>query len=183
MAEIQVHEVEFLSATSAKIDGEPVVVITLRPDLPASFRPHNISIARFQAERLLEDLKKLLCRPTAFLLMLALVGLTGCSGQVEVETETTFSRPETVAEPDVLTTEKTRTAVSVDLFEDQGPVLMEDGMPVDMPLDGTLVVDGRIHLHEHLHIYLAEGDRKSERTAIEIVRQWNGGDCGRHGRD
>ena len=70
--EIKVHEVEFLGVSKAKILEEPVVVITLRPALPASFRPHNIAIARYQAERLLADSKTLLSRLTAFLLLLAL---------------------------------------------------------------------------------------------------------------
>ena len=37
-----------------------------------------------------------------------------------------------------------------------------------------LVVDGCLHVHEHLHIYLAEGDRNAEGTALEVVREWNG---------
>ena len=61
--EIKVHEVEFL-AVSAATTGDPpnerrVVILTIRPDLPF-FRLHNLSIDRFQAERLLEDLQNLL---------------------------------------------------------------------------------------------------------------------------
>ena len=59
--DILVHEVDYLATTNAKIGNEPVVVITIRPDLP-SFRPHNLSIPRSSAERLLEDLKGLLNR-------------------------------------------------------------------------------------------------------------------------
>jgi hypothetical protein len=173
--QIQVHEVEFLSVSKATIDGERVVVITIRPELP-SFRPHNIAISRSSGERLLADLKTILSRATVCLILIALAGLVGCSTSVEVESETASPRPQ--ADAEVLTTERSRTAVAVDLFREQGPVLVESGEPVEMPLDGTLVVEGCLHFHEHLHIYLNEGDRNAERTAIEIVREWKGGDCG-----
>ena len=51
--EVEVHEVELLSVSTGKIDGRPVAIITIRPDLP-SFRPHNVAIVRSSAERLLE---------------------------------------------------------------------------------------------------------------------------------
>ena len=172
-------EVEYLSVSKAKVGKEPVVIITIRPDLP-SYRPHNIGLHRSQAERLLEDLKDLLSRSTVCLLLVALAGLSGCSGKVEVETQTTSSRPEATA--GVLKTEKTRTAVSVDLMRDQGPVLMEDGRTVDVPFDGVLNVHGCLHIHEHLHISLNEDDRNAERVALEIVREWSNVDCGRDRR-
>ena len=166
--DIQVHEVELLSVSNAEILEEPVVIITIRPDLPA-FRPHNLSIARSQAERLLEDLKTLLSRSTVGLLLMALVVFSGCSTDVEVESETS-SRPD-------VTTERSRTAVSVDLMRDQ------DGRAVEVPLGGTMVVEGCcIHFHEHLHIYLTEGDLDSERIAVEVVREWTNGGCGRDRR-
>jgi hypothetical protein len=177
--QIHVHEVEFLSVSNAKIDGERVVVITIRPELP-SYRPHNIAISRSSGERLLADLKALLSRSAVCLLLLALAGLVGCSADVEVERETTSPRPEAGAK--VLATERSRTAVAVDLFREQGPVLMEDGRSVDVAPDGVLVVEGCVHFHEHLHVYLDEGDRDAERIAVEIVRGWSNGDCGRERR-
>ena len=177
--EVQVHEVEFLSISNAKILEEPVVVITVRPD-EGSFKPHNISIPRSQAKRLLEDLKSVLSRPTAFLMLIALVGFAGCSADVEVETQTTSPRPE--AATGVLTTERSRTAVSIDLLRERRSVVMEDGRPADVPLGGTMVVEACVHLHEHLHVYLDEGDRRAERVAIEIIREWSNGDCGRRRR-
>ena len=59
--QVRVHEVDYLATTNAKIDDAPVVVITIRPEPPA-FRPHNLAIARSQAERLFEDLKTVLSR-------------------------------------------------------------------------------------------------------------------------
>ena len=56
---------------------------------------------------------------------------------------------------------------------------MEDGEPLNVPLGGTLVVEGCVHFHEHVHIYLNEGDRDTEKVALEIVREWANGDCGR----
>jgi len=167
--DISVHEVEYLSVSTGKIDDEPVVIITVRPELP-SFRPHNLSIARSQAERLFEDLKTILSRSAVWLV---LVALAGCSADVEVERETTSA----TAEPESLTTERSRTAVSVDLLRDQGPVLTEDGRPIDVPHDGVLVVEGCLHIHETLVIYLNEGDRDSERVAVEVVREWANGGC------
>ena len=99
---------------------------------------------------------------------------------MEVESQTTSTSPKTA---EVLTTEKTRTAVSVDLLRDQGPVLWEDGRAVEVPLDGVLVVEGCVHLEQHLHVYLVEGDLDSERTAIEVVREWSSGSCGRKRRE
>jgi hypothetical protein len=150
------------------------VIITIRPDRN-SYRPHNLAIARSQAERLLADLTTILARSTVCLLLLALAGLTGCSADVEVESETTSPRPNT--ESEVLTSERSRTAVAVDLFREQGPVLLEDGKPVEVPLGGTLVVEGCIHFHQTLVICLDEGDRNAERVAVEIVREWNSGSC------
>ena len=172
--EIQAHEVEFLAATNAKIDDEPVVIITIRPELP-SFRPHNLAIPRSSGERLLADLKTLLSRATVCLILLVLAGAAGCSADVEVERETTSPSPEAGA--DVLISERSRTVVAVDLFREQGPVLREDGRPVEVPSGGTLVVEGCVHFHETLVICLDEGDRDAERAAVEIVREWTNGDC------
>lgn len=105
---------------------------------------------------------------------MALAGFSGCSTDVEVERETTSS----IAEPESLTTDKRRTAVSVDLF-----TATEDGRTVEMPLDGVLNVHGCVHLSQHLHINLVEGDRDAERISLEIVREWTKGECGRDRRD
>ena len=87
------------------------------------------------------------------------------------------------AATEMLTTERSRTDVSVAFLRDQGPVLTENGVPVDVPFDGVLVVEGCVHFHEHLHVYLYEGDRKAERIALEIVRDWDNGGCGRDRRE
>jgi hypothetical protein len=174
--QVQVHEVELLSVSKTKIDEEPVVIITIRPELP-SFRPHNLSIPRSSGERLLADLKTLLSRATVCIILLVLAGAAGCSADVEVERETISPRAE--AATDVLTSKRSRTAVAVDLFADDGSVLREDGEAVEVPLEGVLVVQGCLHIHETLVICLEEGDRDSERVALEIVREWSSGDCGR----
>ena len=175
MADVLIHHVELLSVSSATItdgsetDGLRVVVATIRPDLPA-YRPYNLAFSFDQAERLFHDLRAVLTRAGVQSLMVLLVlGFGGCSADVEVERES--SRPE--AESEVLTTEKTMTAVSVDLLTDRGPMLLEDGRPVDVPFDGVLVVEGCIHLEQHLHVYLNEGDLDSERMAVEVVREWS----------
>ena len=116
MAEIQVHEIDYLAASNATI-GDPtkdqkVVVITVRPD-ENSFRHHNVSVPRNQAAKLCEDLKAVLSRAGLWLMMLLLAGAAGCSA--EVETETTTPRSEAVDPPAVT---KERTMVAVDLLTD-----------------------------------------------------------------
>lgn len=57
--------VEYLGLTRSFADasvegivetGEPVIVVTIRPDPTESFRPHNLAITQAQAIRLLDDL-------------------------------------------------------------------------------------------------------------------------------
>lgn len=54
---------------------------------------------------------------------------------------------------------------------------------MEVPFDGMLVVEGCVHFHEHLYVYVTKGDRDAERVALEIVREWNNGDCRRSRRD
>ncbi len=93
-SEFVVHEVEFLSVSTATTKDGRVVVITIRPD-KGSFRPHNLAVARSSAERLLEDLKQLLA--VTPLLLLLMIG-TGCSGRVDVTTERTAPSDSTAVE-------------------------------------------------------------------------------------
>ena len=182
MAEIQVHEIEYLSTSNAKIGDPPneqeVVVITVRPDQD-SFRPHNLSVPRQQAARLCEDLKSVLSRSAVCLLLL--LAVSGCSGEVEFEEETTT--PIVATEPLAQTAvTKERTRVAVDLLTDRGMV-MEDGQAIESPLEGVLTVNGCLHFHQTLIIHLNEDDRTSERTAIEIVREWANEGCERLRRE
>jgi len=137
--EIMVHQIDYLSVSKGKIDGEPVVIITIRPDLPSTYRPHNLAIIRSQGERLLEDLKNVLSRSGVWLLMLALARLTRCSADVEVERETTSTRT-AAAEAESHTLERSRTAVAVNFLKDQGSILMEDGKPVDVPSEAAILL-------------------------------------------
>jgi hypothetical protein len=177
MAEIQVHEIEYLAASNATIGDPPnehkVVVITVRPDQD-SFRPHNLSVPQDQAARLLEDLKVVLSRSAVWSLLL--LAVTGCSA--EVETETTSPRLEAT---DQSTVTKERTRVAVDLLTDQG-IGIENGRATETPLDGVLTVEGCLHFHQTLIIHLGDADRASERRAIEIIREWQDEPCERHRR-
>lgn len=76
--------VEYLASTVAHHDhtGEEVVVLTLRN--PDRWQPCNLGFTRSQAERLLQDLQRLLAA-TPILLVLLLS--TGCSARVDVSTE------------------------------------------------------------------------------------------------
>lgn len=180
MAEIQVHEIEYLAASNATIGDPPnehkVVVITVRPDQD-SFRPHNLSVPRDQAARLLEDLKAVLSRSGLWLMTLLLAGAAGCSA--EVETETISPRSEATDQSAVT---KERTRVGVDLLTDQRVMVLEDGRATETPLDGVLTVEGCLHFHQTLIIHLGDADRASERRAIEIIREWQGEPYEQHRR-
>jgi hypothetical protein len=179
--ELMVHEIEYLGASNGTKGDPPheqkVVIVTVRPDA-GSFRPHNLGVSRKQAVRLFEDLKTILARSAGCLLVLLVVA--GCSGEVEIEQETTTPMSEVAAEAPARTVTKDRTRVAVDLLADHGPIVLENGTPVETLSDGTLVVDGCVHLHQTLIIHLGKGDRHAERAAIEIIREWTGEPCVRH---
>lgn len=176
--EVQVHEIEYLAASSATIGAPPneqkVVVLTVRPD-EDSYRPHNLSISRQQAERLLEDLKAILRSAVCLLLLLA---VAGCSGEVEIEEETTTTMSEIAVEPSAHTVTKERTRVAIDLLADHGPLLPEEGRAVEA-LDGALAIEGCLHIHETLIIHLNENDRAAlpQAWAMDTQKQvpicWN----------
>ena len=117
------------------------------------------------AERLLEDLKAALQQSTAFLLLLALICAAGCSSDVEVERETTTTDPTTQQ----TTTERERTAVAVEIGRGQTVLLTPSGESVNLPSDvDYVIVDGCVHVHEHVHIYAKNG--RTEEIAIEVLR-------------
>lgn len=64
MAEIPSQFVEYLAVAEARlgdpINGEEVVILTIRPDPEASFEVVNLAFPRAQAHRLLADLQNLL---------------------------------------------------------------------------------------------------------------------------
>ena len=103
-----VHLVDYLSSSLAENPqtGE-FVIITIRPDRD-SFRPHNVGILRPQAERLLDDLQRILTATPLLLLLLA----AGCSARVEVTTEQAVP---------LLSAEKSSTVVAVDVLTDPAP--------------------------------------------------------------
>jgi len=142
--EIKVHEVEYLSASTGKIEGRPGVVITIRPD-EGSFRPHNLGLLRSQAERLLEDLKRLFTTAPLFLLLIS----TGCSTKVDVTTES--RTPAEMSE----SVEKVHTSVGIDVLGDRGeptqscpeePPALPEGKVRSIEVDGdgniVIVIDG-----------------------------------------
>ncbi len=57
--DMKVHRVEYLASASGHNEQGPAVIITIRPDMPKSFRPHNIAMSADQAARLRDDLNRL----------------------------------------------------------------------------------------------------------------------------
>ena len=144
----KVHEVELLSVSTAHVGDEPVVVISIRPD-EGSFRPHNIGLHRSQAERLLEDLKRLLAVAPLLLLL-----MTGCSGRVDVTTENRTPSETSDA------VERLHTSMGIDVlsFPEEPPVSRPEKPPalpegevrsVEIDGDGNVVIviegDGQEH--------------------------------------
>ncbi len=155
-----VHIVEYLTTSPANSPQGETVVITIRPD-PDSFRPHNLALLKPAAERLLADLQKSLARISLFLL-LPLIADGGCSGHVEVSTETRSPSETTEG------VEKFNTQVSLSLLTDgdEPSPLLPYPEPTEPPEteeeavkitgDGNVVVaiEGDIHFHEHRHEHL-----------------------------
>ncbi len=126
---------------------ERVVIITIRPE-PSSFCPHNIAIAKAQAERLWEDLGTVLYRSVVLLLCLLLATATGCSARVEVESSKWTTPPPASSESDATAGEKARTTVEVDLLQTRSSV-----PPPPRPTSSANTVilnlgDGDIHVHQ-----------------------------------
>jgi hypothetical protein len=86
VAEIPSQSVEYLSVNQGLLGdpaiGEPVVIITIRPEPLESFEVVNLAIPMPQAQRLLADLTNLLM---PFVLLLGLLAATiGCGARVDV---------------------------------------------------------------------------------------------------
>ena len=158
MGRINCQKVEYLSSSNAKAEdgGEEIVVITIRPD-EGSYRPHNIAMSRTQAERLLNDLKRLLIvTPLVIFCFLAV----GCSAKVDVST---------VNKPEV---QKTDTHVVVDFLSTraEAPPEKEKPPPAETASliiygDDNVVINGDIHIHEHHnheYLYILDLSPKSE---------------------
>lgn len=179
-SDFHVHIVEYLTTTPTKTQrGETVVV---RPD-PESSRPQNLPLLKPLAERLLSDLQKHLPR-ISLLLLLPLVAGGGCSGHVEVSTET--RSPSEALE----SVEKFDTQVSLSLLtdEDEPSLPQQPPEPTEPPKnengtvkvkgDGNVVVavEGDVHFHRHFHEHLhlenrpAEKPPAQERKNFEPVR-------------
>lgn len=89
----------------------------------------------------------ILSRSTTGLLVLAVLALSGCSSEIEVERETTTASP-AAEQAQPVVTERSRTAVAVDLTRGQEPVRMESGDLVECPPDANFViVEGCVHSH------------------------------------
>jgi hypothetical protein len=113
---MQSQPVEYLAVSEALLNdpttGEPVVVITIRPDPPNWFSV-NLALSTAQAGRLLADLQNLLI-PFVLLVAALLAATVGCSEKVEVESAT-WNSP--ASEPTTTTGEKAKTAIQLDLLQ------------------------------------------------------------------
>lgn len=174
--DFHVHIVEYLSTTPANTPQGETVVVTIRPE-PDSFRPHNLALLKSVAERLVADLQKSLARISLLVLPPLLAG--GCSGHVEVSTETRTPSKTTES------VEKFDTQVSLSLLTDWDepsppspeptePPETEEGS-VEITGDGNVVVaiEGDMHIHRHRHEHLhieATPDPKRRKSKPERIK-------------
>lgn len=119
------HAVEYLASTVAENGntGEEAIVLTLRN--PGQWQPCNLGLTRPQAERLLEDLQRLLAASP--ILLLLLVGV-GCSARVDVATERTGCDS---------AVERLHTNVAVDVLADKEETPKPSSEPEQPPVSVT----------------------------------------------
>lgn len=189
--------VEYLAATIAQNEntGEEAVVFTLRSS-PGDWKPCNLGITKPQAERLLQDLQRLLAA-TPILLML-LVGV-GCSARVDVSTERStggesaaVERLNTNVAVDVLPDREEAPAPSPEAEEPPSTATtMEKGVEVAGIANFAMIIEGDLHVHEHRHRHLHVEGRpkpkrrkpKPNRIEVEIHRPRIDAECERLQRE
>jgi ABC-type Fe3+-hydroxamate transport system substrate-binding protein len=124
----------------------------------------------------IRTIQPLLSGSATCLLLLVVLALSGCSSKVEVERETTTTSP-AAEQTQPVVTERSRTAVAVDLTRGQQPVRTVSGDPVEFPHDANVViVEGCLHVH----IHLGKNDQKAEKLAVELLRELRDGRCEWH---
>lgn len=124
----------------------------------------------------IRTIQTLLSHSATGLFVPVVLALSGCSSEIEVERETTTAPAAEHTQPVV--TERSRTAVAVDLTRGQQPVRTVSGDLVECPPDANFViVEGCVHIHIHVG-----NDRKAERLMVELLRELQGGRCEWHRR-
>jgi type IV pilus biogenesis protein CpaD/CtpE len=135
-------------------------------DLPSPFKEKAMTDDSRIHPIVLPTIQPLLSHSATGLLVLVVLALSGCSSKVEVERETTTARPAEQTQPVV--TERSRTAVALDLTRGQEPVRTASGDPVEFPHDANfVVVEGCLHVHLHI----GKDDRKAQKLAVELLRE------------
>lgn len=149
-----VQLVELLGVAEAVANERPVIVITIRPDLP-NFWSHNIAITKDQAWRLATDLGSILL---PFVLLVSITMTIGCGARVDLES----------ANWDSSSGQTARTAVEVDLLHTRvsepiaqatepppKPVVSEENLVIG---SGNIVVfnvsEGDTHIQTETHVHL-----------------------------
>lgn len=121
-------------------------------------------------------IQPLLSHSATGLLVLVVLALSGCSSKVEVERETTTASPAAEQTQPVIT-ERSRTAVAVDLTRGQQPVQTVSGGLVECSPDpNVVIVEGCLHVH----IHVGKDDRKAEKLMVELLRELRDGQCRWH---
>jgi hypothetical protein len=167
---VPTQPVEYLAVSEGLLGhpttGEPVVIVTLRPD-PPNFAVINIALPVEQAWRLAADIQALLF---SFVLLMAVLA-TGCGARVEVESakwdSSSGERARTQVEVDVLHTRSREPVVEMKATEPPPKPIAAD---VNSVINTTIIVNyrgGDIHNHTNIHVNQAAPPRIEERITVQ----------------
>ncbi len=176
---VSVQLVELLGASEAILNDQPVIVLTIHYDLPR-FVPHNIALTKPQTWRLATNLQNVL---VPFVLLL-IATVAGCSARVEVESATRSSPLPASEVTQAATDERARTAVEVNVLQNQSPepvapeapqpspakVVASEAKPVTIS-SNTIIVNYRAgdvtnHVETHIHVHEPPAPRVEERIVV-----------------
>lgn len=170
---VPTQPVEYLAASEGLLGhpttGEPVVIVTLRPD-PPNFAVVNLAIPVEQAWRLAADIQALLL---PFVLLVAVLTAAGCGARVEVES----------AKWESSSGERARIQAEVDVLRPQRPEQFAEPETQPKPVaaevksmtasgNTSIIVNIRegdvIHHNQtNIHIHEAAPQRTEERVTVQ----------------
>jgi len=178
---VSVQLVELLGASETVVNDQPVIVLTIHPDL-LRFARHNIALTKFQTWRLATNLQNLL---VSFVLLL-MATVAGCSARVEMESSSRGTPLPASEVTQAATDERARTVVEIGLLQERTPEPAAAFKPSEPPspqpvaseakpvtISGnTFIVNYRAgdvtnHVETHIHVHEPPAPRVEERIVVQ----------------